>query len=1050
MEASADNSHSHVRPNWLRRHVVALSVVAGLLLLYTLGGFLLVPRIARSQAIAYVQRSLGRQLSVGSIKFNPFLFKVEVRDLKLSEADGAAIASLSLLRLEFNAMASLVHRAWTLGEVRLEVPFVNARVERDGSFNLAKLVPPSEAPPGKGPAGKSGAAPSTSLPRVRVGVFSVQQGGVHLEDRSRGEPFSVSLAPIEFELTDFRTQPDFENRYVFTAASAAGERFKWSGQFDLRPLSSNGEFSIEALKATTIAAYLQDSLPCALNSGTLDLTGQYQFVSQGSAGPAISVTFPRVQVRTLTIAPKGADPGAVPWIALPEVNVNDAKVVVNERTVAIGGISLQRPALQVWREADGTLNLQRLAGAQNSAASGTSTATAAATTVSAPVPTAPSTPAWKVALAKLSIVDADIAASDRSVKPNMKLRVAPLNLTVQNASSEGTQPLSYELTTGLGEGGHLHSAGTVTLTPLIAQVGIELKDFDLSAMQPYIAQQLDLSISEGRASSDLKIAYADKPPKSQPQLKVTGSAQVTDFGSQDSVTGEDLITWKVLRVSGLRYQMNPTSLEIERVYTKGQYGRVIVEPNGTINIRSVIQGPGAPQAAAQSASPASAAPKSAAPKSAAPKSAAKSTATKSSSKRVAAKTAPPPSSAPSMPLNIRHIDIEDSTLNFADHSIQPNFSAGIVNLHGSIVGLSSAPAARAKITLDGQVDQFAPVQIRGEINPFSATGYTDVALHFHNMELTTFNPYSGKYAGYSIQQGKLSTDLHYHIENRKLDATHHIVIDQLEFGAATESKQAVPLPIRLAVAILKDRDGVITLDLPEITGTIDDPKFRIGPLIWTFVVDLMKKVVTAPFAAIGALFGGGPELSYVDFAPGSAELSDSETPKLTKLSSALVEKPKLRLDIPLHTIHDADDDALSKAALDQAVANGGGGGPKRAPRGSAGASADQTVRLNSLLLLYRQKFDKEPEYPGEEGGKAQNPSDPNATPAAHIAFLEQQLLPQFKPTSDERDALARARAQAVQGALLANKDLQPERVFLTERQSNRSENGRVRMELKLE
>jgi hypothetical protein len=218
-----------------------------------------------------------------------------------------------------------------------------------------------------------------------------------------------------------------------------------------------------------------------------------------------------------------------------------------------------------------------------------------------------------------------------------------------------------------------------------------------------------------------------------------------------------------------------------------------------------------------------------------------------------------------MPIRVKRIDIEDSTANFSDHSIEPNFSAGIVKLHGSIVGLSSAPSARAKITLDGQVDQFAPVQIRGEVNPFAATAYTDLSLSFHNMELTTFNPYSGKYAGYSIDQGKLSTDLHYHIENRKLDATHHIVLDQLEFGAATESKQAVPLPIKLAVAILKDRDGVITLDLPEITGTLDDPTFKIGPLVWTFVVDLLKKVITAPFAALGNLFGGGEEMSFIEF-----------------------------------------------------------------------------------------------------------------------------------------------------------------------------------------
>jgi hypothetical protein len=919
--------------------------------------------------------------------------------------------------------------------VRLRQPFLNVLVNHDGSLNLAKLAPPAKEPVPAKP---------NSMPRVRIGAFSVSQGRVHFEDRSRDEPFATNLTPIEFDLTDFRTQPNFENKYQFSASTAAGEQFDWSGQFDVQPLSSNGEFSIRALKAATIAAYLEDALPFAVNTGTLDLTGKYQVVSQGGTGPALSLTLPSVKVHTLAIAPKESTPkeaqaGVAPWIQLPELDVDNAVVTLNERSIAVGEISLQRPVLQIWRGKDGGLNLMQLAGAPKTAAPTTIVAESPPPLVPPPQSAAgPPPPPWRVTLAKLSISEADLAVEDRSVNPAMTLHIAPLTLTAHNASSEGTQPLSFDVDTALNESGHLHSAGTVTLAPLVAQLSVQLKDFDLSAAQPYVAQQANMSVYRGRAGADIKIAYVDKPIKGQARLKVTGNAQVGELATRDNVTNTDLVSWNVLEVSGLRYQMAPDALQIEHVRANGLYSRVSIAQNGSINISDALQMPGAPKAAGNAPADAGRTAAHAAP--------ARTAAASKADKGAA------PDAGASMPIGIKRVDIEKSTVNFSDHSVQPNFAAGIVNLHGSIVGLSSSPSAKAKVTLDGNVDEFAPVVIRGEINPFAALGYTELTMSFHNMELTTFNPYSGKYAGYSIEQGKLSTDLHYHIEKRKLDATHHIVIDQLVFGAATESKEAVPLPIKLAVAILKDRNGVITLDLPEITGAVDDPKFKIGPLIWTFVLDIFKKVISAPFAAIGSLFGAGPELSYVDFPAGSSTLTDSEGSKLTKLSGALVEKPQLRLDVPLHAISDADNAALAKAALEQAItAAAAAGAPKRSSKTDAAgpAALDEKARLKQLLALYKQKFNAEPEFPGESGGKPDK-SDPNATPAAHMAWLEQQLLPQFQPASDQRDVLSKARAQAVQAALLANKELQPERVFLTERESSAVENGQARMELKLE
>jgi hypothetical protein len=579
---------------------------------------------------------------------------------------------------------------------------------------------------------------------------------------------------------------------------------------------------------------------------------------------------------------------------------------------------------------------------------------------------------------------------------------------------------------------------------------VDLKEFDLPPLQPYVAQQTDMTIYRGRLGSQLQIVYAGTPSKGQPQLKLSGAIQLNDLATRDNPTGSDFITWKALQVMGLHYQLAPDALEIDQVRALGAYGRVIVGPNGGLNVAEVLRPPG-------SRAPTPAPGAAPAPKSA--KAAARQTHATHAT-QTAATTQPPAG----MPIAIKRVEIRDGAADFTDHSVQPNFSAAMLGLHGSIVGLSSNPASRAQVTLDGNVDRYAPVSIKGELSPFSPMTYTDLALSFHNIELTTFNPYSGKFAGYNISEGKLSTDLHYHIVDRKLDASHHVVIDQLVFGAATESKQAVPLPVKLAVALLKDRNGVIDLELP-VSGSVDDPTFRIGPVIWKIVVNLITKIVTAPFAMLGSLLGGGEQLAYIDFAPGSAQIGDAEAQKLPKLAKALMERPQLKLDIPLHTISTLDDEALAKAALDQALAgaaaNAKGGKHAATPAGAGGAQpaaqspAQTAAQLHALAALYRQNFQTDPVYPAEVGGAAGDSAKPGspeaqAADAARSAWLQQQLLTRFAPTHEQRDALGQARAAAAQAALLTGQELPPERVFLTERESGGGGDGNVRMEMKLQ
>ena len=1009
MDDSDPKSAARSSPGWLRSHARLLIVAAALLLLYTLGGFLLVPRLARNAIVQYVQKDLGRHASIGQLSFNPFTFTVEIRQFALAEADNRPIASFDLLRVSASLSASLLHRAWSLNEVRLERPVVQVLINRDGSLNLAKLAPPAPQKP---------QAASTALPALRIAALGVHGGGVHFQDLSRGEPFSATLTPIEFDLTDFRTAPKFENKYRFSAQSSVAERLDWAGQFTVRPLGSTGEFTVTALKASTIADYLQNALPFALTSGSLDVQGNYQFVATPAS--ALSLTLPSIKVHTLGIAPRKTGAEA-PWITLPELDVANTTVVLNERRVAIGQVTLQRAALQLWRNADGSLNLRQLMGPSSTATPAGSAPTAAAAAAAA-------TPPWSIALDKLELQDASIEAEDRSITPAVKMHLGSIGLTVQNYSSAGSAPLNFDLHLGLGDTGKLQTQGTVTLSSLNTALDLNLSEFDLPALQPYISQTTDLTLYRGRLGLKGHVAYAQSPARGQPQLQLALAVDVANLATRDNLMNEDLVSWRSLHIDGLRYQMAPDALSIERIVASAPYGRVIIGAKGGLNVADIMrpahaQGPAAAQVATTTTT--TTAPVAASKPKGRARGAKSDTAVPTVAAAAAAAAAAKP---PSMRMRIARIDIQDGVADFTDHSVTPTFSAAIYGLKGSIVGLSSDPASRAAVTLDGSVDRYAPVSIKGQINVLSAAAYTDITMSFSNIELPTFNPYSGKFAGYNIAQGKLSTQMQYHVENRKLDAKHHIVVDQLEFGDATESKQAVPLPIKLAVSLLKDRNGVITLDLP-VGGSLDDPTFRVGPIIWKLFVGLITKIVTAPFALLGSLFGGGPELSYIDFPAGVATLTPAQIQKLTQLSNALVERPQVKLDIPLHTQGDDDDTALERTGLEDAL--------------HTAAAAPATVRLAALAALYRAQFKAEPEYPPE----TTSGSDPDVD---RVTWLETQLLPQFAPSAAQRDALAQARAQAVQAAVLANAELKPERVFLTNQVSGGGPEGSVRMELKLE
>jgi len=1024
-----------------RKAFLVLCAAAVLTGLYALAGFVLAPRLIRSALLEDIPKAIGAQAAVGDIRVNPFLLQLEVKDFSLAGAGGEKLLGFQRLFVDLE-LSSLWYRAFSFGRIDIDSPYVSAVVAQDGALNLMQLKPkaapaPAPAKPQEKPAG---------LPSIRIGSFEISQGLLTYEDHSQPDVFAARLEPINFELQEFTTGVE-GGKFTFTGSSKLGERIEWHGHLSAQPIESDGEFQINGLFAHTLWEYLQDRLNFDVNSGSIDLAATYQFSAGDGGNPGnLRVDVSKVGLSHLAVRPKGAD---ADWITVPDLEVTGTTVDLAKRQAHVDLVALTGLGVTAWREPDGTVNLMKLAGAPGAAAGagGKRTAATAATPPASTAPVAPtlataapaadSGPPWQFDLREFDLRDARLSMEDRSTSPAVKVLLAPVTINVTGASQDLSKPVHVALDLRVNEKGAVKLSGDVTPQPVSADLTLEMTGVELAVAQPYIAQHASMTLLSGELGAAAKLHYG--PGKGMPALQFAGKVAVENLHTVDNALQADFINWDRLEIDGLKFTQGPDRLDIEQIVARKPYARVIIESDESMNVKRILAAPGA--AGAESGPvPQTAAPTPAAAASRPAKKAA------GAPEPAVAAAAPTP-----MPMSIRKILVQAGQANFADLSIRPNFSTGIQGLEGSIVGLSSRPDSRAKMDLHGSVDKYSPVSVTGEFNVLGPKLYTDVALNFSNIELTVFNPYSGKFAGYNISKGKLSTDLHYKVDGRALDAQHHIVVDQLEFGDKTASKDAVSLPIKLAVSLLKDRNGVIDLNLP-VTGTLDDPKFRLGPIIWRVFVNLLEKAITAPFALLGSLFGGGPDIQFIDFRPGRSALDAAAADKARNVAKALIERPQLKIAVPIAVVPPIDRPALIAAQYGAELAD------IQAAKGSAkkGAAApptppdfaqlDPRAQLDVLTRLYAKDLGGSPQYPETVTGlksKAEIVS-------AKVDYLGTTIREHIQVGDAELLALGQERAKQLQQALLADSQLGADRVFLVANDKAKSQDGLVRLELTLQ
>ncbi len=1005
------------------------AVVMLLVALYALAGFVVAPRILRSSMLKDIPQSLGATPTVGEIRFNPFLFHLEIKDFSLATPSGEKLLGFRRLFVGFE-LSSIWHLAYSFANIEIDAPFVNALVAPDGSLNLLLLRPRAAAARSQDK--------NTSLPRIRIDSFKVSDGLVAYEDRSRPSPFTARLEPINFELVRFITGVE-GGRFTFSGSSKLGERVEWHGHVSVQPIESDGEFQIDGLRAHTLWEYLEDRLSFLVKSGTIDLYSTYEFSMQDPVD--FKATVSKIAVNELVIRPKESD---VDWVTVPSLVLSGATMDLRKEEARADALTITGLKLATWLEPDGKFNLLKLmesppapsstpAAARSSAANGVKAS--AATGVPATGVPAVETSRWKFQLGEFALRDASISAEDRTTTPAAKLLLAPLSAKIEGASLELGKPLAVSLESRVNATGSLSASGDLTPQPLSAKLTLKFEGIELTAAQPYILQRTSMNLLGGRLSGDAKVRYG----ANKPALQIASNFTIVGLHTVDNALHDDFINWDRLDVSGMNFQQNPDRLDVDLVTARKLYARVIIEPDSTLNVKRVLAGPGATVVAP--ATPRGAPVAMTDPVAAEP----------ARNQRASVRSAPDkqpgaqPTSQP-MPMTIKKIALHTSQANFTDLTVQPNFSAGIQNLEGTVLGLSSKENSRAKVDIHGAVDAFSPVAITGDANLLSATLYTDLTMSFRNMELSTFNPYSGKFAGYNITKGKLTTEMHYKVVGDKLDAQHHIIIEQLEFGEKTESKDAVSLPIKLAVGLLKDRNGVITLDLP-VTGTLRDPAFQLGKVIWKVFVNAIEKAVTAPFALLGAMFGKGPELQFVDFRSSSADLDSVAVEKVRTIAKAMNERPQLKIEVPIGWVADLDRPALAEAKFSSEVRGiqSEQAGRKKSSAATEFDQLDAAAKVEILTQLYVKNFGSKPKLPDSVTSLNTKPE----LAEAQANFLSQALHQRIAVSDAELTDLGQHRAAAIQQALLTDTQLDPDRVFLAANGKAKNQDAMVRLELSL-
>jgi len=839
-------AQSHQRSRLPRNLVIGALV---LIVLYSLAGFLVLPWWLKRALPDQLEQRMGWQADVSDISSNPFALSVEALSLSAQDSDNEKVVGFDRLYINLNFF-ELIRGVIAFEAIELEEPFIRLDLLEDYSVNFARDFQAANAGEDNSPAEQAEPEDNQALPSLYFQQFTVNGGELLFRDFTQPEMAEFRITPLDLTLSDLATwQRDDRNSDYYLQAALGNQTIEWQGNLSVTPLYSSGNLAISGVDHKTLGHFLAPYLPYDLRGGKVTVRSDYEL--QTSDTLYLSTSKGRVSVEDLAVAPDKQS--EQPRLTTASIVIEDIGFDLNAREARVGQISLEQPDIALARNKAGEIDwIATLAAFTKS-----SETKEPNTEASEP---AAAEPPFRWSLAGIEVSDGRVLWQDQQPGSAAELTLEQLSLSTGDISSAMEDPMSYQLQAALASGGTLSLNGQVTPEPFTLEAAISGSGIVLAAFEPYLQESANLAVTGGNLGLDGNL---DLDGQQEPLTGTfSGTAEVTGLNLQLPGSSERLISWQTLRLAPIEYNVHPARLEIGTVTLAQPAINLVRNTNSVHNVAQII-----PQSKAGDAS--------AAPQHNADEEA-------------------------QFIFRIGQLMVEKGALDYTDRTLDPAFTTSLDQLNGSVTGLSNVSPQQGKVSLKGRMDGSASVEFDGTIGTLGTEETSDLKLTMKDLSLPVLSPYFGRYLGYGVDSGKLELDLAYQITGNQIDASNRIVMDRLGLGQAVASQQAVNAPVKLGLALLRDSNGVIEVNLP-ISGNLASPDFGVGQVVMRTFVNLLAKAATSPFSMLGSIAElaglSGEELGQMSFEPGTAKLAQGEAEKLAALANALFDRPDLLLNI---------------------------------------------------------------------------------------------------------------------------------------------------------
>lgn len=985
-------------------HASILSAIT----VYALLGFFLAPYLLEKNLVETMHEDFDAELRVKKIELNPFALSLRITGLELDNPEGAPTARIQEIFTNFQ-LSSLFRLALTFDEVRLSSAELFVGRDKSGTMDFAYL---QQSPADKVESKVTADPEQASLLHALVFNFIIEDWFINWSDQLPAEPIETRFGPIDIAVKELSTLPNRTAQQTVVIVTGNTGTLSWTGDLQLNPLRSSGRALLEESHFPLVSAYIRHQSGIEIVDGSTDLELNYEVYETGTGQikaniDKFNLTFTDIAINTFADGIGFDFAGNDHQILkLPKIHLTDGKFRWPEQTISLGSISVDNPQLDLIRDKNGVFNVepkQAKASKQNVAA--TNETTAEESDPSGKEPNGKgknnSEDQWQLSVEKFAVNDLVLDILDQTVTPAVKLGVSSFNLNITDISNlqEKIFPISLDLQ--ILSGGNLSLKGEVSALPQPKfDLEVTLNALQLTVLEPYIKQKANLNIDSGTMNlSGHANSSTDEP------LQFNGDLEVVELAISESINQERLASWKSFRASKIALSLAGHQLDISRLHFEQFYTDILINKDSSLNIGQV-QKVDANTAVSES---------------------------KKANAEVDSQDA-----GAALKIRIGDIVLANGSADFEDLSLPLPFAVKIDALNGKMTTISTESNQPSDVSLEGKVDEYGFARINGTVTPLDPAENTDLLVSFENINVPKFSPYSIPFAGREVARGKLDLKLGYKVKNGELAGENSIILRDFELGKEVPHPDAIDVPLGLAVALLKDVNGKIDIDLP-VRGNTNDPNFNYGGVILSALGDLLVKIVLSPFTALGNLLGiEANELEHIKFLDGRFDLTPPELEKAGKLAEALSLRPELQLTIAGVSDAVADGLAMRTAEVDRVLEL------RIAKVAATSASSIQTIDLRTTALkqLFREQADTAIAAQTLEDLRMQfttmveveGQTEPVASfdRLAFSAEIRKRLIEAQVVDAQDLAELATARAEALKTTLLAiNASLQ-DRILIAE------------------